>query len=48
MKKPVLKRNNRIYSIHSSLTIEANSLLFNQVRCINGKLVLGNQKEIQE
>lgn len=43
---PVLRRNNRI---HSSLAIEANSLSFNQVKdVINGKLVLGDQKEIQE
>ena len=46
---PVLRRNNRIHSIHSSLTIEANSLSFNQVKdVINGKLVIGDQKEIQE
>lgn len=43
---PVLRRNNHI---HSSLAIEANSLSFNQVKdVINGKLVLGDQKEIQE
>lgn len=48
-KMPILRRNNRIHSIHSSLAIEANSLSFNQVKdVINGKLVLGNQKEIQE
>ena len=47
--KPHLRRNNRIKSIHSSLKIEANSLSLNQVRdVINGKLVLGEQKEIQE
>ena len=47
--KPHLKKNNRIRSIHSSLKIEANSLSFNQVRdVINGKLVLGEKKEIQE
>ena len=46
---PVLRRNNRIYSIYSSLAIEANSLSFNQVKdVINGKLVLGDRKEIQE
>ena len=45
-KMPVLRRNNRIHSIHSSLTIEANSLSFNQVKdVINGKLVIGDQKE---
>ena len=48
-KMPVLRRNNRIHSIHSSLAIEGNSLSFNQVKdVINGKLVLGDQKEIQE
>lgn len=47
--KPHLRRNNRIQSIHSSLKIEANSLSLGQVRdVINGKLVLGQQKEIQE
>ena len=47
--KPHLRRNNRIKSIHSSLKIEANSLTLGQVRdIINGKAVLGEQKEIQE
>lgn len=47
--KPHLRKNNRIKSIHSSLKIEANSLSLNQVRdVINGKRVLGEQKEIQE
>ncbi|MBQ2661696.1 MAG: Fic family protein [Clostridia bacterium] len=47
--KPYLRRNNRIRSIHSSLKIEANSLSLTQVRdVINGKIVLGEQKEIQE
>ena len=47
--KPHLRRNNRIKSIHSSLKIEANSLSLEQVRdVINGKMVLGEQKEIQE
>lgn len=47
--KPHLRRNNRIKSIHSSLKIEANSLTIGQVRdVINGKLVLGEQREIQE
>ena len=47
--KPHLRRNNRIKSIHSSLKIEANSLSLGQVRdVINGKVVLGEQKEIQE
>ena len=46
---PVLRKNNRIKSIHSSLAIEANSLSLTQVRdVIDGNLVLGPQKEIQE
>lgn len=48
-KMPILRRNNRIKSIHSSLAIEANSLSFEQVKdIIDGKLVLGPKKEIQE
>lgn len=47
--KPHLRKNNRIRSIHSSLKIEANSLSLSQVRdVIDGKLVLGEQREIQE
>ena len=47
--KPHLRKSNRIRSIHSSLRIEANSLSLNEVRdVINGHLVLGDQKEIQE
>lgn len=47
--KPHLRRNNRIKSIHSSLKIEANSLSLSEVReVIDGHLVLGDQKEIQE
>lgn len=47
--KPHLRKNNRIKSIHASLKIEANSLSLGQVRdVINGRLVLGEQKEIQE
>lgn len=46
---PRLRRNSRIRSIHSSLAIEANSLSMNQVKdVIDGKMVLGEQKEIQE
>ena len=45
--KPHLRKSNRIRSIHSSLKIEANSLSLGQVRdVINGKMVLGEQKEI--
>ncbi len=47
--KPHLRRNNKIKSIHSSLRIEANSLTLGQVRdVINGRMVLGSAKEIQE
>ena len=47
--KPHLRKNNRIQSIHSSVKIEANSLSLGQVRdIIDGKAVLGEQKEIQE
>lgn len=46
---PILRRNNKIKSIHSSLAIEANSLSLNQVKdVIDGKIVVGPQKEIQE
>lgn len=48
-KMPILRRNNRIKSIHSSLAIEANSLSFEQVKdIIDGKLVIGPKNEIQE
>ncbi len=48
-KMPILRRNNRIKSIHSSLAIEANSLSLEQVKnVIDGKTVIGPQKEIQE
>ncbi len=48
-KMPILRKNNRINSIHSSLAIEANSLSLNQMKdVINGKTVIGAQKEIQE
>lgn len=46
---PILRKNNKIKSIHSSLAIEANSLSLNQVKdVIEGSLVLGHKKEIQE
>ena len=46
---PILRQNNRIKSIHSSLAIEANSLSINQVKdVIEGKIVIGPRKEIQE
>jgi len=48
-KMPILRRNNRIHSIHSSLAIEANSLSFEQVKdIIDSKLVIGPKNEIQE
>ena len=48
-KMPILRRNNRIKSIHSSLAIEANSLTIAQVKdVIDGKTVIGPQDEIQE
>ena len=48
-KMPILRRNNRIKSIYSSLAIEDNSLSLEQVKdVINGKTVIGPQKEIQE
>ena len=47
--KPQLRKNNRIKSIYSSLAIEANSLSLPEVRdVINGHIVLGPQREIQE
>ena len=48
-KMPILIRNNRFKSIHSSLAIEANSLSLDQVKdVISGRYVTGPQKEIQE
>lgn len=48
-KMPVLRKNNRIKSIHSSLAIEANSLSLDQVKdVIAGRTVIGPLKEIQE
>ena len=48
-KMPILRKNNRIQSIHSSLAIEANSLSLNQVKdIIDGKIVFGPKNEIQE
>lgn len=47
--KPHLRKNNKIKSVHSSLAIEANSLSLDEVRdVINGRTVMGKQKEIQE
>lgn len=45
---PVLRKNNKIKSIYSSLTIENNSLSLDQIKdTINGKIVFGPKKEIQ-
>ena len=47
--QPLLRRNNQIKSIHSSLAIENNQLSESQVKdLINGKFVLGPQKDILE
>jgi len=46
---PILRRNNKIKSIHSSLQIEANSLSLDQVKdIVSGKTVIGPLREIQE
>ena len=46
---PELRRKTRIKSIHSSLAIENNQLSLFQVEAvINGKAVIGEQKDIQE
>jgi len=46
---PVLRRNNKIKSIHSSLAIEANSLSIDQVfDVVAEKMVIGPKHEIQE
>ena len=48
-KMPVMRRNNKIKSIHSSLVIEGNSLTLEQVKdVINGKKVIGKEKDIIE
>lgn len=48
-KNPDLRRKSRIQSIHSSLAIENNQLSLFQVEdVINGKPVIGEQKDIQE
>lgn len=46
---PILRKQNRVRSIHSSCFIEANSLSFDQVQdIINGKVVIGPEKDIIE
>ena len=48
-KMPILRRNNRIKSIHSSLAIEANSLSYDQVKdVIDGKLVIGSKMKFKK
>ena len=48
-KLPILRKQNRIRSIHSSCAIEANSLSLDQVNdVINGKDVVGPQQDILE
>lgn len=48
-KKPELRKQNRINSIHSSLAIENNPLSKDEVKdIIDGTLVIGNKKDIQE
>lgn len=48
-KKPYLRKQTKINSVHSSVAIESNSLSFEQVKdVINGKLVIGSKKDIQE
>ena len=48
-KMPIMRRNNKIKSIHSSLVIEGNSLTLEQVKdVINGKKVIGKEKDIIE
>ena len=46
---PHLRKENRIRTIHSSLSIEHNSLTLEQVTAIiDGRRILGNPVEIQE
>lgn len=46
---PELRKKTRIQSIHSSLAIANNQLsLFQVAAVINGKAVIGEQKDIQE
>lgn len=46
---PILRRENRIKSIHSSLAIEQNTLTLEQVsNIIDGRRVLGPPRDIRE
>lgn len=48
-KTPYLRKQTKINSVHSSVAIENNPLSLEQVKdVINGKLVVGDQKDIQE
>lgn len=48
-KQPYLRKQAKINSIHSSLAIENNKLTQDQVKdVIDGKMVIGSQKDIQE
>ena len=48
-KTPYLRKQTKINSVHSSVAIENNPLSLEQVKdVINGKLVIGEQKDIQE
>ena len=48
-KTPYLRKQTKINSVHSSLAIENNKLSLGQVKdVINGKMVIGKQKDIQE
>ena len=48
-KTPYLRKQTKINSVHSSIAIENNPLSLEQVKdVINGKLVIGEKKDIQE
>ncbi len=48
-KRPYLRKQTRINSVQSSVSIESNMLSLNQVKdVINGKTVIGKQKDIQD
>lgn len=48
-KRPYLRKQTKIHSVHSSLAIENNNLTLGQVQdAIDGKIVIGSQKDIQE
>ena len=48
-KTPYLRKQTKINSVHSSIAIENNPLSLEQVKdVINGKIVIGEQKDIQE